>query len=482
MRAPLRRVAAAVLVLFGLLLLNANWVQVVRAGDLKKNPHNQRVLFQEYERQRGPILVGDTPIARSIPTKDRLKYLRTYPGGSAYAALTGFYSIVYGARGLERAENDLLSGTDDRLFAKRISDLVTGRPPAGAAVQLTINPKAQRAADRGLGNRRGAVVALDPRTGAILAMVSSPSYDPARLSSHDAAAIRANYAKLLRDPAKPLLNRATNETYPPGSLFKIVTAAAALSSGKFTPDTRVPAPRSLDLPHTSRRLRNFGGESCGNGRTDTVAHALQISCNTAFASIGLTLGADALAKQAAKFGFGHSYRVPLSVSPSVFPAELDQPQTAYAAIGQFDVRITPLQAAMLVAAVANHGTVMAPYLVQQARAPDLSSVDVARPETLGEAVTPQVADQLTTMMRRVVEAGTGTAARTRGVEVAGKTGTAQHGSEAPHAWFAGFAPVGSASVAVAVIVEDGGGFGSDATGGRVAAPIARDVIEAVLGR
>lgn len=483
MRAPLRRVAIAVLVLFGLLLANANYVQVVQARSLQRNPNNGRVLLQEYQRQRGPIVVGGRDIARSTKTNDALKYRRTYPDGKRYAAVTGFYSFVYGATAIERTNNSILSGTDDRLFVKRVADLLTGRPRQGAAVVLTIDRKAQEAAASALGDRRGAVVALDPRTGAILALVSSPSYDPTVLSSHNGRKIRAAYQQLLADADSPLLNRATNATYPPGSLFKVVTAAAALSSGRYTPDTRVPAPQTLDLPQTSRTLGNFGGETCGDGRTDTVAHALQISCNTAFAGIGLALGADTLRAQAEKFGLNASYQVPLTVSRSVFPTQVDEPQTAYAAIGQFDVRVTPVQAAMIAAAVANHGTLMKPYLVREVKAPDLSTFDVAKPAALGQAVSPQVADQLTGMMKLVVEQGTATSARIPGVSVAGKTGTAQHATgAAPHAWFIGFAPADSPQVAVAALVEDGGELGSEATGGRVAAPIARAVMEAVLGR
>lgn len=483
MRAPLRRVAAAVLVLFAMLLVNANYVQVVQANSLRKDVHNGRVLLKEYERQRGPIVVGGRDIAKSVKTNDALQYLRTYPGGARYGAVTGFYSLIYGATALERTENSLLSGTDDTLFVKRVSDLLTGRSPQGAAVVLTLNPRAQQAAVDGLGTRRGAVVALDPRSGAILAMASSPSYDPTALSTHRGASIRTAYSRLLTAPGDPLVNRATSATYPPGSLFKVITAAAALSSGRYTPDTRVPSPRSLELPQTTKRLGNFGGETCGDGSTDTVSHALQISCNTAFAGIGLSLGAHAIAAQAAKFGLGAGYRVPLTVVPSVFPAGLDKPQTAQAAIGQFDVRITPTQAAMIAAAVANHGVLQKPYLVAQVKAPDLSTLQVAKPESLGTAVSPQVADELTAMMRLVVEHGTGTAAQIPGVAVAGKTGTAQHATGSPpHAWFLGFAPAESPAVAVAVIVEDGGGAGSDATGGRVAAPIARSVMEAVLGR
>ena len=483
MNGPLRRLAVACLLLFALLLVNVNYVQVVEAGRLNGNPHNSRVLLATYARQRAPILIGSRELARSVPTTDQLKYLRSYPGGALYAPATGFFSLLYGATGIEAAENSILSGNDDRLFVRRIGDYLTGRTPQGGAVLLTLNPAAQAAAGRGLAGKRGAVVALDPTTGAILALATSPSYDPNLLSGHDATAIRSAYSRLSADPGQPLVDRAISQTYPPGSLFKVVTAAAALSSGRYTPDTSVPAPTALKLPLTNRYLSNFGGESCGNGSTDTLADALRISCNTAYAGIGLSLGGNALRDQAEAFGLDAGLSVPLPVAASRFPAQLDAPQTALSAIGQFDVRITPLQAAMIAAGVANGGVVMRPYLVQEIQTPDLATLDLAKPTELRRAISAQVAAELTTMMRLVVDAGTGTAAQIPGVPVAGKTGTAQHATgQPPHAWFIGFAPADHPRVAVAVLVEDGGGLGSDATGGRVAAPIARDVMAAVLAR
>lgn len=481
MNAPLRRVAVACLLLFGILLVNANYVQVVQASRLRDDPRNTRVLVRAYETERGAIVAGGSAVARSVETKDRLKYLRTYPGGPAYAPVTGFYSLVYGSTGLERHEDDVLSGEDDRLVVRRISDLISGRAPRGGTVVLTLNRAAQEAAVRALGARRGAVVALDPRTGAVLAMVSSPSFDPAVLSSHSPADIRAAYKRLSEDAGAPLVNRAVARTYPPGSVFKIVTAAAALSSDRFDPDTRIPSPTSLVLPLTTRPLRNFGGGSCGDGQTTTLAEALRISCNTAFAQLGLDLGDDALRTQSEAFGIGRELDIPMPVARSAFPDDPDAPQTALSAIGQFDVRLTPLQAALVAAGVANDGRVMKPYLLAELQGPDLRRLSRTEPKVLSTAVSREVADELTSMMELVVASGSGVAAQIPGVRVAGKTGTAQHGEGTdPHAWFAGFAPADDPRVAVAVVVEDGGDAGSEATGGRVAAPIARAVMAAVL--
>jgi len=486
--APLRRVAVAVLVLFGLLLVNVNYIQVVRAGDYRDDPRNQRVLLRQYERERGPVLAGDGAqvLAESVENEGRFRYLRTYPGGTAgpqvYAPVTGFFSFVYGTAQLERTEDAVLSGEDASLFVRRISDLVTGRDLQGGAVSTTLLPAAQEAAYDGLGSQRGAVVALDPRTGAVLAMVSRPSYDPNPLSSFDGELVRSTYQRLVDDPAQPLVNRATSFTYPPGSIFKVVTAAAALESGDFTVDTPVPAPDRLTLPQTTATIGNSGDSSCGGGTIDLVS-AMEISCNTSFAQMGLDLGDDAIRDTAEAFGFGRTLQVPLTVTESVFPADADPPQTAQSAIGQFDVRLTPVQAAMIAAGVANGGSVMAPYLVQQVLAPDLSVVDEADPEELSQAVSEETAAALTEAMTAVVQGGSGTgrAARIPGVTVAGKTGTAQRGQgQNPHAWFIGFAPAQDPRVAVAVVVEDGGTAGSAGTGGRLAAPIARDVMEAVL--
>jgi peptidoglycan glycosyltransferase len=487
MNRPLRRVAMACLVLFGLLLGQANWVQVVKAKSYRNDPRNQRVLLRTYDRERGAILVGSgadrVAVARSVATGDTLKYLRIYPGGAAYAPVTGFASLVYGYTGVERQENSVLSGEDERLLVRRLSDYITGRTVSGGSVVLTLDPKAQQAAYAGLAGKVGAVVALDPRTGAVLAMASSPSYNPSVLTTHRRTQITDAYGRLLGNPSSPLLNRAVQQTYPPGSTFKLITAAAALAAG-VTPTTRIPSPTVLNLPGTTADLSNFGGEHCGDGRTTTFADALRISCNTAFGGLGLRLGADALRRQAEAFGFGGgTLHVPERVATSVFPSQLTRAQVAQSAIGQYDVRVTPLQMAMVGAAIANGGVLLRPYVVKEVDAPDLSQLSVTTPEVLGHAVSAAIARTLTSMMELVVNRGTGTRARIPGVRVAGKTGTAQHQvGQPPHAWFVGFAPADNPTVAVAVLVENGGNLGSDATGGRVAAPIAKAVMEAVLGR
>lgn len=481
MNTPLRRLASVVVVMFLALMLGSTWVQFVTAPDLNADERNVRTLYREFGTPRGPIVVGGEAVASSVPVDDVFGYQRVYTNGPLYAHLTGYYSVVYRRSELESAMNTELNGSADSLFLRRIQDLVTGRQPQGAIVETTIVPAIQQAAWDALGDQRGAVVALDPTTGAILALVSKPSYDPAALASHTQADVTAAWEALNADEAEPLMNRALRgDLYPPGSVFKVVTAAAALENG-LDPAAQLPAPVELDLPLTTRTLPNFGGAACSPTGTQTLADALRISCNTAFGQLGLDLGADALRDQAEAFGFSQPLAVPMRATESSFPAEPDAPSTALSAIGQYEVRVTPLQVAMISAAVANDGVLMRPYSVAAVRSADLEVVDETDPEEMGRAVSPETAQILTEMMVGVVESGSGRAAQIPGVRVAGKTGTAQTGNEdAPHAWFTAFAPADAPRIAVAVVVENGGSLGNEATGGAVAAPIARAVIQAAL--
>lgn len=486
MNAPVRRLSVLVALLFVALLVASTSIQFFQAQSLAAMPNNKRTLLDNYSRQRGAIMVAGKPIAQSVPSDDQYKWLRTYPLGELYSQVTGFYSFAVGnPYGLEHAEDGLLSGQADTLFVRRITDLITGRQTSGATIELTINPKAQQAADQALGKSRGAVVALDPKTGAILAMVSHPQYDPNPISSHDFAKAAKAWDTLSTDPLKPFLNRAVDQVYPPGSTFKVVTAAAALEDGLVKDgQSQVPGPAVLDLPLTNATLPTENGQPCGPNDKTTLVHALEISCNTTFGALGMDLGGEKLRAQAAKFGFGDSLSVPMRVAPSSVPAELNAPQTAQSAIGQYDVRTTPLQMAMVAAGIANQGRVMTPYLVSQVRSANLDVISgPPQPQELSQAVSARTAAIVKDMMVSVVDNGSGARAQIPGVRVAGKTGTAQHDpKKPPHAWFISFAPADDPQVAVAVIVEDGGVTHSEVGGGRVAAPIARAVMEAVLGR
>ncbi len=484
MNAPVRRLSIVVAALFASLLVSTTLIQYVFAADLNARPDNRRTLLSTYGRERGEILVGQTPVARSVPSDDEYKFQREYGEGRLYAHVTGFYSFFGASGGLEQAENSLLSGSSDKLFYRRVSDLFTGRRPQGANVETTLDPAVQKAAAEEMKGIRGAAVALDPKTGAILAMVSNPTFDPNDLAGHDLEVVGRNYEELNDDPAKPLVNRSIGgDLYPPGSVFKVVTAAAALSTGSYTPDSMLPGPAVLDLPQTSADLPNHDDRACDDDDEVTMTQALAVSCNTAFAYLGMEIGQEALQDQAAKFGFGDSITVPMRVTPSTVPAEMNAPQLAQASIGQYDVRTTPMQMAMVAAGVANKGVVMRPYLVESVIGSDLSVIESADPQELSQAVTPEVAAQLTGMMESVVEDGTGRRAQIEGVDVAGKTGTAQHGEgRKAHAWFISFAPANDPEIAVAVIAEDGGVAGSEAGGGTVAAPIARTMMEARLNQ
>jgi peptidoglycan glycosyltransferase len=465
------------------LMANSTYLQAFRAGELNARNDNRRVRDSQFSVDRGPILIGSTPIAQSKASNDRFQYQRTYASGPVYAPVTGYYSYLYGRAGIELTQNSELNGSDPSMAFRRVIDVITNRRQQGASVTCTLNAAAQQAAYAGLAGKTGAVVALEPKTGRVLALATRPSYDPTELASHDLDKVGAAWKKLNEAESKPMSNRAIKELYPPGSTFKLVTAAAALSSGKYTPETKVHSPAELPLPQTTVPLVNENGQNCGGSNDATLTIALRYSCNTAFGSIGLELKADALAEQAAKFGFGERQLPELGAVASQFPGDPNEPQTAQSAIGQFDVRATPLQMAMVAAGIANKGSVMKPYLVQNVKTADLKTVSETKPEELHQAVTPEVAAQLTQMMVDVVANGTGKPGRIDGVQVAGKTGTAQTSPDRPpFAWFTAFAPANDPKIAVAVMIEDANIPRNDIAGGTLAAPIAKRVIEAVLGQ
>ena len=480
MNQSIRRVGILIGVLIVALMINVNLQQVFLADETRNRPGNQRTVLQEYDRERGPILVGSAPVARSIPTDDQYKYLREYSEGPLYAPATGFYSALYGASGIERTENSVLAGTSDLFLVDRLQQLFSGQQPKGGAVVLTLNADAQAAAFEGLAGKVGSVTAIDPTTGAILALASSPSFDPNRLSSHDLKETQVAYTELADDPAKPLLNRPLVSDPPPGSTFKLVTAAAALESGRFTPSSVIPGPASYRLPDTSVDLNNWQGTACGPDNQTTLSDALAVSCNSAYAWLGNQLGQDAIRAQAEKFGFNKSFTVPMRAAVSRYPSGLDAAQTAMSAIGQFDVTATTLQMAMVGAAIGNRGITMNPYLVKEIRGADLQLLKTASPSQFATAMSPTNAAAEVGMMVDVVNSGTGSNAQIAGVEVGGKTGTAETGPGRPAvAWFVALAPADSPTVAVAVSIENAGG-GAEVSGNGLAAPIARAVIEAVL--
>ena len=488
MNTSLRRVAVTIMVLIVLLLVNATITQVFRADGLRADPRNQRVLLDEYSRQRGQISAGGQPLAYSEASSGRFRYLRVYPHPLEYAPITGFYSLRYSSTGLERAEDSILNGSDERLFGQRLADFFTGRDPRGGNVDTTVKPQVQQAAWDAMvkgcndGPCTGAVVALEPSTGKILAMVSVPSYDPNLLATHDVEAQTQAWQKLRDDPSNPMLNRAISETYPPGSTFKVITPAAALQAGATENDQLTAAP-SIRLPDSTATLQNFGGTPCGSGPTASLKDAFAHSCNTAFVQLGIKTGTEALRTTARGFGLDSPPKpIPLQVAESAVGPITDEAALGMSSIGQKDVALTPLQNAMVAATIANRGLVMQPYLVDSRKGPDLATLSTTQPEELQRAVSQQVAAKLTELMIGA-EQVTQQKGAIPGVQIASKTGTAEHGTDPrntpPHAWYIAFAPAQSPKVAVAVVVENGGNRLS-ATGGALAAPVGRAVIEAAL--
>ncbi|MDT5238571.1 MAG: penicillin-binding protein [Mycobacterium sp.] len=487
MNTSLRRVSIAIMALIVLLLANATLTQVFTADGLRSDPRNQRVLLDEYSRQRGQISAGGQLLAYSTSTEGRFRFLRVYPNPLAYAPVTGFYSLRYSSAGLERAEDAVLNGSDERLFGRRLADFFTGRDPRGGNVGTTLNPQVQQAAwdamEHGCnGPCKGAVVALEPSTGKILAMVSAPSYDPNLLASHDVDEQSKAWEQLRDDPNAPLVNRAISETYPPGSTFKVITTAAALQDGA-TVDTQLTAASRIALPDSTATLENYGASSCGSGPTASLREAFAKSCNTSFVQLGINTGADALRGAAQAFGLDSAPPpIPLQVAESTVGAISDQAALGMSSIGQKDVAVTPLQNAVVAATIANDGVRMAPYLVDDLKGPDLANINTTAPQEVRRAVSSQVATTLTDLMIGAEQA-TQQKGAIAGVQIASKTGTAEHGTDPrntpPHAWYIAFAPAKAPKVAVAVLVENGGDRLS-ATGGALAAPIGRATIAAAL--
>ncbi|ELP65382.1 penicillin-binding protein, transpeptidase domain protein [Streptomyces turgidiscabies Car8] len=467
------------------LLVNVTRVQVVQAQRYDDNPANRRQVIARYGQPRGPILVGGRPVTGSTDTGEQLRYERTYKNGPLYAPVTGFASQVYGTTFLEHAEDGVLSGTDPLLSPLPLwNDVTRARNPGGKVV-TTIDPAAQQAAFEGLAGRKGAVAAVEPSTGRILALVSAPSYDPAVLSGNRRS-VERSWRRLNGDPDKPMLNRAARQTYPPGSTFKVVTAAAALDAGVITDlDEPTRSPDPYRLPGTSTVLTNEG-DGCADA---SLREAFTWSCNTVFAKLGVDVGVAGLAATADGFGFNDSgLRIPFSVARSTLDRHVDRAQLALSAIGQYNTRATPLQMALVAAAVANGGQVPSPYLVDRSTTARGTTVATPGVRSRLRAMSPSTAVRMRELMRDVVERGTGTNAAIRGAVVGGKTGTAQHGignSGTPYAWFVSWAQGGGdvePTVAVAVVVEDASADRTDISGGGTAAPIARAVMEAVLGR
>ncbi|MFJ5634070.1 peptidoglycan D,D-transpeptidase FtsI family protein [Streptomyces goshikiensis] len=484
MNKPLRRISLFCGLLVLALLVRTNWLQYVQAEELSTRKENRRVQIAQYATQRGNIIVkGGAPITGSATTDGSdYKYKRTYTDGPLWAPVTGYASQAFGSTQLESLEDGILTGNDDRLFFDRTVGMFTGEKKQGGNVVTTLNPAAQKAAFEKLGDKVGAVAAIDPRTGAILSLVSTPSYDPSSFAGNSKNDEKA-WVSLKDSQDKKLVNRALRETYPPGSTFKVVTAAAALENSVVT-DINAPTdtPEPYILPGTKTPMVNHAS-GCEKA---SLNKALEVSCNSVFANVGDKVGRDNMVKTAEKFGFNDDkIDTPVRAFSSVYDKTMSRDGNAQSSIGQFNTAATPLQMAMVTAAIANDGKLMKPYMVDQLTAPNLDVIEKHEPQEMSRPLSAANAQKLQQMMVNVVEKGTGDKAKIKDVTVGGKTGTAQHGeknAKRPYAWFISYAenPDGSSPVAVAVVVEDSDASREDISGGGLAAPVAKAVMEAVL--
>lgn len=475
MNRSIRATAMFSLILSIVLLGNLSYVQGFTQEKYAENPHNRRQYYAMKSVPRGQIAAGGVVLAQSNPDENGF-YQRSYPAQPLiYGPVLGYFSDIYGTAGVERGFNSYLDGSASALLGGHFLDSFVGKATPGANLELTLNPAVQQVAFNELASRgyEGAVVALQPSTGAILAMASTPSFDPAPLANNDTA--ESAWQELTNNPGDPLLNHASQETLPPGSTFKVITTAAGLNNG-FTLNSPLTAANEITLPGTTATLENYAGTHCGEGEQTTLLEAFTLSCNTAFAEMGMEVGADELRKYAQAFGADDTYDLGIPVQAGVIGDLADSPAVGQSSIGQRDVAMSVLANAVVAATVANKGVRMEPYLLAKVTGPDLSVIEEHKPKELNEAVTPEVAAQLTELMRSSERHTLGYA----GQDIASKTGTAEHGVDSrdsnPHAWYIAFSP--SSDVAVAVVVKNGGDRGQAATGGSVAAPIGRAVIAA----
>jgi len=483
MNRPIRRVGYAVIVLMLVLVAQLTYLQVVDANHLANDPRNVRKTLHAYNRARGEILTADGAIvAQSVPTTGDFKYQRKYPLGDLFAQVSGYQSFVglVGSTGVESSYDKVLTGQDLGLQFNNIGGLVSGKFDTNNVV-LSIKQSTQQAAKDALGGQNGSLVALDVKTGAVLAMYSNPTFDPNFLAVHDSQVVQAAF-NLINSPAQgtPALQRAYREIYAPGSTFKVVTTKSALELGVATPDRPFDFSNGFQIPGTNTTLRNFGGGNCGG----TLTESLTVSCNATFAQLGYEMG-PAFVPQMDQCGI-HS-AIPIDLDPksavSQGPTQAsDKARFALAGIGQGDVAVTPLQMAVVAAAVANGGSIMEPHVVEQVQDSEGKTVETYQPKLWQSCMSPNTAAAVNLMMQNVVRSGSGTAAQIDGVTVAGKTGTAQVEGKLPTVWFIAFAPADNPQYAVAVVVPNGGSNNDpEVTGGRVAAPIARQVLLNLLG-
>lgn len=481
MNRQIRWVGLAMLALFTALFAQLNYIQVVRAGAIDHNPKNSRLANKEFSADRGDIISADgVVLAHSAPANDTFKHQRQYPTGDLFAHTVGFFSFTYGEDGAERQFDADLTGKNAPLQLPKSFGQLFVKQNKAQNVTLTLSNKLQQIAKQALGQRKGAVVAINPSNGALLALWSYPSFDPNPLANHDQQQVRQAWSADNANPDKPFLPRGFRERYFPGSTFKVVTTSAVFDHAPDLASKSYPFLSSLPLPQTAgQSLRNFGNEVCGG----TLPNLLRVSCNTGFAQIGMDMGGDNLTAEAQAFGMMQAPPLDLpAAAASFFPTggfKHDLPGLAKSAIGQQNVQATPLEMALIAAGIANGGVIMRPHVLASVADSQGRTVRTYQPKPWLTATSQQTASQVRDLMVGVVTSGTGTAAQIPGVTVAGKTGTAQTGTGTVHTWFVCFAPANAPKVAVAVLVENQPGV-NEATGGVIAAPIAKTVLQAAL--
>lgn len=480
MNGPIRRVALGIFFCLSLLLAGVTWYQVLRADELRADPRNPRPALAERGKERGLIVTTDgTVLARSVEDLTTRSFDREYPEGETFAHLVGYSSFLVGSNGLEDAYSSVLRSRRDLTISDLVAALL-GQDLRPQSIEVTVDAELQRAAAQALGDNRGAIVALDPSTGAVLASVSNPSFDPELLLGDDAA---SQWELLLADEAEPTRDRATLELYAPGSTFKTVVATAALDTGTAGPGTTFDDPLEFDLPGSDATIANANKGVCNDGVSATMLQAFVRSCNTIFADLAIQLSAVDIGISAEAMGFNQDIEYEWAVPEAIWDTGslIDDPAAlGQSGIGERDVRATPLHMAMVAAAVANEGVAVRPYAVGRIFDADGSTIEETEPSELGRAMSLETAMTLTQMMERVVTEGTGRQAAVPGVRVAGKTGTATGTGEFPNPWFIGFAPVDDPTIAIAVFIEGSAASGESASGGSMAAPIASQLIEVWL--
>lgn len=486
MNRQIRRLAVGLLVCYLILFIQLNVLQVGRQRELNADTRNTRQTVRDFNRPRGDIITADGVLAAQSVRRtgdDRFKFQRQYPTGELLANVTGYFTLVYGATQIERTQNDVLAGQTSEQQIRGLLNMFSDTDTSGSVV-LTLDSRLQQAAKDALGERPGSVVVLDVQTGAVKAMWSYPSYDPNLIAVPDTEKAGDVIDFYNASPEKPLLANAYQERYMPGSTFKVLTTAIGLDNGLINLDTTFPDESEWTPPQTDNPIQNYGGTTCGGD----LAEVFRRSCNIPFAKMGVEFGARTMVAGTKAFGVGEPVPIDLPrPAASVFGDDSDfvdnAPILAMSSFGQNEVQMVPLHMAMVAASVANGGKMMKPYVVDRTLAHNGSVLDTTEPSVWKEPMSAQTAFILNGLMQQVVQSGTASCCfqLEGGIPAAAKTGTAQLNAagepEQSHAWIIGFAPADAPKYAIAVMIKGTTEEISASTGGRLAGPVAKQVLD-----